>query len=119
MTYADWRKSSLVAYKQKKWPEMAPGIFNSREKTYEHILPAGDEKLNIIAPYRDEFYLSHSDIKFHPSFHHLNSSQALCFNLFFPLMHENKLDWLTDLLGLEHSQASKGKINAVFEKNLN
>jgi hypothetical protein len=70
-----------------------PGIYwycgNAYQK--EHILPTGDlkKRLNILDPYRDDFYKSHlSNISFHRYFHHLNSSQALCINLFYPLIKE-------------------------------
>lgn len=59
---------------------------------YDHILPLEQKEKNIIEAFRDDFWAYHkgTDIKLHQDFHHLNSSQALCFNLFFPLFHYDK-----------------------------
>ena len=71
---------------------------NWRGKFYPHILPKEKKDLNIIEGIRNDFwpYLNKTDIKLHQYFHHLNSSQALCFNLFFPLIknEENLLTYL-------------------------
>lgn len=63
-----------------------------RDLPYDHILPVDQKEKNIIETFRDDFwtYYKGSDIKLHQYFHHLNSSQALCFNLFFPLFHYDK-----------------------------
>ena len=63
-----------------------------RDLPYDHILPLDQREKNIIAAFRDDFwaYYKGTDIKLHQYFHHLNSSQALCFNLFFPLFHYDK-----------------------------
>jgi len=60
-----------------------------RDLTYDHILPVEEMEKNIVAGFRDDFwvYKKGTSIKLHQYFHHLNSSQALCFNLFFPLFH--------------------------------
>jgi hypothetical protein len=63
-----------------------------RELPYDHILPIEQKEKNIIHAFRDSFwtYYNGTDIKLHQYFHHLNSSQALCFNFFFPLFHYEK-----------------------------
>jgi hypothetical protein len=63
-----------------------------RDFPYDHILPLEEKEKNIIAAIRDDFwnYYKGTSIKLHQYFHHLNSSQALCFNLFFPLFHYDK-----------------------------
>lgn len=63
-----------------------------RELPYDHILPIEQKEKNIIQAFRDSFwtYYNGTDIKLHQYFHHLNSSQALCFNFFFPLFHYDK-----------------------------
>ncbi|GAI49533.1 unnamed protein product, partial [marine sediment metagenome] len=53
-----------------------------------------------------------SKISFHKYFHHLNSSQALCINLFFPLIVEEKLDVILELLEIPKNTIT----NACFEK---
>lgn len=68
-----------------------------REKEYQHILPNKSDyyKLNILEHIRDDFwnYFEGKNLKKHPNFNHLNSSQALCFNLFFSLFYP-KVDLL-------------------------
>lgn len=62
-------------------------------KFYSHILP--NEKDNLInVSYKEQFEELYNQKKahIHQYFSHLTSSQALCFNLFYPLVLENKLD---------------------------
>ncbi len=63
-----------------------------RDLHYDHILPVDQREKNIIFAFREDFwtYYKGTSIKLHQYFHHLNSSQALCFNLFFPLFHYDK-----------------------------
>jgi len=65
---------------------------------YPHILPKNKENLNIISTYRAELLdsIKTRGTKLHKEFHHLNSSQALCFNLFFPIVKENKFELVFD-----------------------
>jgi len=52
-------------------------------------LPSNLRYLNLLESIRAEFreYLRHKhEVRLHPDFHHLNSSQALAFNLFFPFL---------------------------------
>jgi hypothetical protein len=76
-----------------------------REYTYEHILPWRLRFLNILESIRGEvidYLRTHPEIKLHRYFHHLNSSQALAFNLFFPYFADNgtSAQLLADGLGL-------------------
>lgn len=84
-----------------------------------HILPLVDSKsheLNILAGYRNQFFASdYTNIKLHQFFHHLNSSQALCINLFYPLIAENILTLFLKYLDIEPAT----DINAIFEKESN
>lgn len=86
---------------------------------YDHILPIDEKEKNIIADIRSEFwsFYKHNNIKLHQYFNHLNSSQALCFNLFFPLFHYDKefLNYvLTNLIGIQNGDIT----NCEFEKIL-
>jgi hypothetical protein len=67
------------------------GVWRRNKKEYPHILPIEMGELNILRPYREEFWewFRHQRIKLHTDFHHLSSSQAMCFNLFFPFIAEN------------------------------
>jgi hypothetical protein len=86
------------------------GIFRKAGKDHpkKHILPADAFDKNILASIRQEFWRdadlvtrrqtklilgpryprdnSASRISLHPFFHHLTSSQAMCFNLFYPFI---------------------------------
>lgn len=95
------------------------GIFHSRGRnvTKSHILPVADKQqrgeLNILRYRGARFFEGkYSRIKLHQFFHHLNSSQAMCINLFYPLIEERKLDLVTSFLGME----ATGEIEACFEK---
>lgn len=89
MTYQENRKLYLSDYKR-TFLAKDSGIW--RDKIYDHILPLEKLKLNIIGNIRDDFweYYKTTNIKLHQNFHHLNSSQALCFNLFFPMFNFDK-----------------------------
>ena len=87
------------------------GHYSGKERS--HILPLIHERLNLLPHYRDHFYGSHySKIKFHRYFHHLNSSQALCINLFYPLIAEHRLELITRFLQLGMTSYPE----AIFEK---
>jgi hypothetical protein len=88
---------------------------------YGHILPADRSDRNIIEPYRDEFWdywaAQENHIKhLHEGFSHLNSSQALCFNLFFPFLADDRqlVDSLLTICGLppEHVRSAEFECRA-------
>ena len=87
--FQDDRKVKLSTYKVANLTTKQ-GLW--RDLPYDHILPVDQKEKNIIEAFRQDFwtYYKGSDIKLHQYFHHLNSSQALCFNLFFPLFHYDK-----------------------------
>jgi hypothetical protein len=67
------------------------GFWRGRE--YSHILPEDKKNMNIIEEIRVDFwnyYDKLNNLKLHTDFSHLNSSQALCFNLFFPFLQRYK-----------------------------
>jgi hypothetical protein len=71
--------------------------YRGRDIPKLHILPVkkeGDSELNILERYRASFFASnyYSEKKRHRFFHHLNSSQALCINLFYPLIAEDQCE---------------------------
>lgn len=106
----------LSEYREKVLCIKESGIFNYRGRKIpkDHILPNPVifKRLNIIDIFRDDFYNSiYSDISFHIYFHHLNSSQGLCVNLFYPLINNDRLNILLDLLNINDSPSS-----ASFEK---
>ena len=103
MDFRKWAYDTLIQYKVDVLGIEEDGIFHyrGRDVPKAHILPYAQREKNILAQYRESYFASkHADLKFHQYFHHLNSSQALCINLFYPLIAENRLDHFMTYLGL-------------------
>jgi len=119
MNYDEKIKKHLILYKKenKEFPK-EKGCW--RGKLYDHILvePKTNGTLNLISIYRDKFllYLRQKDnkIKFHQCFHHLNSSQAMCINFFFPLFKEKELKIILHTLGFCNEEVDYDTVE--FEK---
>jgi len=98
--------SHLAEYKLKTLHVTEDGIWRRNGKKYCHILPEERRSLNILEPNRDKFWAffekRRKRIPLHNDFHHLNSSQAMCFNLFFPFIEEGcrHIQVLSSALGL-------------------
>lgn len=91
---------NLIDYKLNVLKIKENGIFSRNKKEYSHILPKNKEIYNlIVSKYRMELWdlIKRSKIKLHKDFHHLNSSQALCFNLFYPIIKEDKLNIINNI----------------------
>ena len=91
-----------------------------RSFMYDHILPIDDIEKNIISSIRTDFwsYKKDANIKLHQYFHHLNSSQALCFNLFFPLFYYDKelLNYvLSDLMEIKNGKIIKCEFEKIID----
>jgi hypothetical protein len=89
MSYKTRLLQHLTHYKHTVLRVRQPGIFRhkNRDLLKEHILPTAHAWLNLLEPARglvQTYMASHADVKLHRYFHHLNSSQAFAFNLFFP-----------------------------------
>lgn len=117
--YKDPIYKYLSDYKKKVLAIEEDGIFKNNGKKYSHILPEEIGKKNIIESiYYDKViqYLEKDTIQLHHGFHHLNSSQALCFNLLVPMIEENKLETIFDLLS-ENDQAISVDFEHVYDVN--
>ena len=93
MTYQQRLNRHLAEYKQTALSIQQPGAFRYRKTVvkHDHILPAQSAWLNLLEPARvlaRQYLEQHREIKLHRYFHHLNSSQAFAFNLFFPYFAE-------------------------------
>lgn len=102
MTFRDKACAHLAGYRKSHLGIEEEGVFFHRglEHRKGHILPKGSERQNLLEPYGASFFLSeHRTTKLHQFFHHLNSSQGLCFNLFFPLLVEGEMALLIRSLG--------------------
>jgi hypothetical protein len=78
-------RNHLAVYAKRRLGVQETGVYKGR--TYPHILPYRLRFLNLLESFRAEIqdYLrAHPSIQLHRYFHHLNSSQALAFNLFYP-----------------------------------
>lgn len=104
-SYQSALKEHLAKYKSFRLGVDQPGLFERNGRAYKHILPADLRNLNFLESIRGEMksYLrSHREVRPHKYFHHLNSSQALTFNLFFPFFASGGSDAraLSEALGV-------------------
>jgi len=88
VSYQDDLKRHLAGYKQRHLGIVEPGIFRyrGRDVPCHHILPMANASANLLqeAEAGATAFLEKNPRKRHRYFHHLNSSQAFAFNLFFP-----------------------------------
>ena len=78
-------KEHLAGYRVRALQVEESGHWGTPPSPYGHILPMRYRERNIVASIRDRFWVAQADRKWglHQYFHHLSSSQALAFNLFF------------------------------------
>ena len=113
MGFTDDIKMHLSEYKEECYPDIGNGTYRGKE--YPHIFPKKDIMLNILEKYRESFFGSkHAGIKLHRYFHHLNSSQAMCINFFYPLIKEEKLHIILELLKIKDKSVDYNSV--CFEK---
>ena len=102
--YRDRMLGHLAKYKRTVLKVDADGIWYRNGRSYPHILPRERRELNLLHPVRSRWmrHVAEKQIKLHSDFHHLNSSQAFAFNLFFPLLNSSSnTQWaLLQALGL-------------------
>jgi hypothetical protein len=82
-------KKHLAEYKANRLGIREAGVYRKTGRAYRHLLPFNLRYLNLLESIRAEFreYLRRNPtIRLHADFHHLNSSQALAFNLFYPFL---------------------------------
>ncbi len=115
--YVRMMKRHLGNYKVERLGVRENGVWKKNGKEYAYILPQSLFHLNIIETYRKEFWSyknERPEVRPHQDFHHLNSSQAMCFNLFFPFVGEGAFPSLLKVLEIE----ANGVREAAFEKVL-
>lgn len=119
MGYDQLIKQHLADYKINTLGIARDGLWRGNGKPYPHILPEERGILNILSGYREDFceYFDNSRISLHLDFHHLNSSQAMCFNLFFPFLFKKKLGLLaSDVLSLSENEVTNAEFERVMEQ---
>ncbi len=88
--FANDAKKHLANYKASVLGISENGIWSNNKREYEHILPIVRRKENLLLPYQGAMweFIDANAIRLQSDFHHLNSSQAMAFNLFFPALVE-------------------------------
>src|ERR1035437_7705090 len=112
-------RKHLAQYAKRRLGVNEAGVYQGRP--YSHILPWRLRFLNLLESYRAEIqdYLrAHRSVHFHQYFHHLNSSQAFAFNLFYPYFAAggNSAGALAGLLGADVDVAALGFEDVPDEK---
>ena len=116
-TFQEKVKKHLVAYakNQSELKGRIGGVWRKRE--YDHILNNKEAyQYNLLPCFRIGLkkYICKNGIKLHADAHHLNSSQIMCLNFFYPLVCENKL---SDILNIINPNEQWGAVKcAAFEK---
>ncbi|GAM09875.1 hypothetical protein OR1_02157 [Geobacter sp. OR-1] len=113
MTYQKQLTTHLADYKKNVLKAQKPGYF--RGQLYPHILAYEDKWLNVFEGIQEEIegHVAQKGISLHRYFHHLNSSQAFAFNLFYPYFFDTKGNPETLLKALGQTGPIK---NPEFEK---
>jgi hypothetical protein len=116
MSYQDKIKKHFEKYKKEQFENVKNGYWKKVEKG--HIFPKDKENLNLLPLYRNVLteYLDTNvkRLKKHIYFHHLNSSQVMCLNFFYPFQEEKKLDLILLAIGIKNEEILYE--NCCFEK---
>jgi hypothetical protein len=119
--YSNRLRAQLAAYKNTHLtgiPDDSSTV-NGEDETYAHVLPEESYRANILPTIRDDFWIwfeqQQPKLKLHQLFHHLDSSQAMAFNLLFPFIRSGKADRrLLKVLGV----VGAAEYSAGFDKML-
>ena len=88
MAYRERLNRHLENYRVNRLGISETGSYRHRNEDipYAHILPLRLKHLNLLEGVRNDVlrHVEENDLRLHRYFHHLNSSQAFAFNLFFP-----------------------------------
>src|SRR5690242_9119482 len=125
MDYQDRLTRQLRDYKARHSPALEDGNGSGagEPSTSPDILPKDQYRLNILSGIRERFWRWFETVDLpltrDPFFHHLNSSQALAFNLFFPFVDEStkRVDSrLLQALGLSADLSYVGEFEKVLDR---
>ncbi len=117
-SYEGPAKTHLGRYRRARLGVRERGSPRGKTDLYSHILPEKLSKLNILEGYRAEFFEWHKNrISLHRGFHHLNSSQAACLNLFWPLLHSCRSKVVTKALEIDTNVVSNWEFEKVVNRN--
>ena len=125
-----WKKHVLPVELSKKVYDQLPDTFKScydeEIRSFIRLLQGHvkfDTKyLNFLPDFRSHLIthveVEDKSIKLHRGFHHLNSSQAMCFNYLFPLAREGKLEEILKQFGLGNEKVAGGTWKFEKESNI-
>ena len=117
--YIDRLQRHLADYKTRVLKVEECGTWGNPPRAYPHILPFGRRELNIVTPFRETFWRVQPERgwKLHKYFHHLSSSQALAFNVFFLLYPDVPARMLAarQLLGLPKNEGCRIDFETVLD----
>ncbi len=118
MSFQDEIKDWLSDYKANHFKHLKNGIWKYRGKEIPcaHILPKENLYDNLLPEYKCELqdYIESKKVKLHQYFYHLNSSQAMCLNFFYPLIKEEKLQLILEFLNIHNDSVDYNSV--CFEK---
>ena len=120
-SYLERAKAHLSDYRRSRLGVDEDGLWINNKKPYSHILPKRLCWLNLIETYRAEMreFLEESGIQLHRDFHHLNSSQAACLNLFWPLLNCAGPELAVEALGIGPNEALCWTFEKVIDRREN
>lgn len=87
--FVETLQAQLARYKRDELEVSEDGLWVRNGRPYAHILPASASALNLCVPLQAELLAlidKHPNWTRHRDFHHLNSSQAMCWNLLMPAL---------------------------------
>jgi hypothetical protein len=121
VAYAEQLKEHLTRYKRARLGVQEDGEWKKTKEKYGHILPEPLKRLNLLETIRTEFWeykKAHPEIKLHTDFHHLTSSQAMAFNLLYPLfgLPATTARPLLQMLGVPADSIKGWKFEHVIDK---
>lgn len=118
MKFQDKVKGHMAKYKINQLGVTEPGFWKKNNKPYPHILPEEKRVLNLLSGYRNDLwnFIKDQDIHLHKDFHHLNSSQAACLNFFYPMIADNQVHLLLELLQLDHEEIEQFAFEKIISK---
>ena len=117
--FAEKVKTHLSEYKRHSLDIHVDGIWKSNGEPYGHILPASQEMQNFLPSIKESLsdFVQQNRIKLHTNFLHLNSSQAMCLNFFYPLIITKRLEMILPFLSDQFIDEKIDYYSTCFEKD--
>jgi hypothetical protein len=121
--YSVQLRAQLGPYKTYRVGVKEDGIARSGYK-HGYILPETYQRLNILETYRREFWTFFDDpdarkdvLSLQSGFHHLDSTQAMCFNLFAPFVHDSHTrQLLLEALGRDDAAVNTLRFDRIIDR---